>query len=718
MVSISPQDKDKKKEHPLPTLRQDIKIYRGPDDADGSPTYNLYDPVRVQYFQISWTEAIILQNLRPGITLSQLTDRINKTATFKVTPDEVKNFLLDASRLNILATARASEEVLKEAQMRKRNPFVWFIYYYLYFRVPLINPDAFLARTLKYVTPLASRTAITIYTAITMMGLTQLVGRFDEFLHTFTYFFNFEGLFVYAVAIICIKLIHEFAHAYTAKYFGLHVPAMGAAFIVLWPVLYTDVTDGWKLRKRSERLAISFAGIAVELTIAGVATLGWAFSEPGLMQSVFFVVSSTTWISTLLINLNPAMRFDGYYILCDLSGIDNLQMRAFAFTRWQLRKWLLGLDVPAPEELITPKRRYGLVAYSIYTWLYRLTLYTTIAVFIYYKFTKSLGILLFLLEIGIFIIGPIISELRQLSAHYPNIKVNPRLATTMSIVGLLAVWFFMPFPHQEKFAAITAPYKEQVIYIPQDGIVKKIYGKLNAQTTPGQTLIELDSPQLNLTIEKGKSEAEIVKSQISVIELNPNDLSFLPEKESELASLDAKTQGLLYEKNQLMIKANISGTIYDWDNNLRVGETIAKNQIIGRIAPLDKINVVCYVPEILVNDLKIGDDVTFRIGSTFEDIPGKITEISPERAQALIYPQLASINKGPLPVSDEPQKNSHKLVLVESYFPVQISLVKDHTEEPLRIGEVGEIIIEGPWRSNFVTLLQHIQTIFWRESGI
>ena len=711
-------EKTPPKEHPIPPLRQDIKIFRGPDEADGSPTYNLYDPVRAQYFKISWTEATILQHLRGGMTISQLAEEINKTATFQVTPEEVKNFLLEASRLNLLATRRASEDVLKEAEMRKRNPFIWLAFYYLYFRVPLLNPDKFLARTLPYVRPLVSNIALAIYTILALTGLLLLVGRFDDFIHTFTYFFNIQGFVAYAVAIIVVKIIHEFSHAYTAKYYGLHIPTMGVAFIVLWPVLYTDVTDGWKLSKRSERIAISFAGIAAELILAGISTLGWALTEPGLLHSVFFVVASVTWVSTLAINLNPALRYDGYYILCDLTGIDNLQLRSFAFTRWQFRKWLLGLDVPPPEELITPKRKWGLIIYAWYTWIYRIFLYTAIAVLVYFKFTKVLGIILFAVEIAIFLIAPFVSEIRQLKRQYPYLKINPRLITTLTILSLIAVWFVIPLPHQQSFAAITTPKKDQVIYVPEDGIIKKINVKLGDKVSAGQTLIELSSPLLELSISEKEAEAAIIQAQLNVLSLSETERSFYPEKEAELSGVKAKLQGLLYQKEQLIVKAALDGTIYEWDDDLKEGLTLSKNQIIGKLAPLKTFDVMAFVPQTSINDLTKGEDVTFRTGN-FDDYAGKVTDIRQESAPVLLYPQLASINKGPLPVVEEPQKGgTPQLALVESFFPVIVSLDENQEGPPLKIGVTGQVIHEGPWKSLLMSLIDRIRAVFWRESGI
>ena len=471
---------------PLPLLRRDIKIYKGPDERDGSPTYNCLDPVKAQYFKLSWAGMKIIQSLKPGMTLQQLVHAINASSNLKVTPEEIKAFFEDAARNNLLDIHRSSDSILKESERRKMNPIFWVLFHYLYIRVPILNPDHFLARTLHYVRPLVSTPACCIYLILTILGLIFLINRFSEYLDTFTYFFNFQGLLIYASAITIVKIIHEFSHAYVAKFYKLHIPTMGIAFIVLWPVLYTDVTDGWKLSKRSQRLAISVAGICAELVLAGLSTLGWVFSEPGPLQSVFFVVSSATWVSTLFINLNPAMRFDGYYLLSDVAGIDNLQPRSFAFARWQLRKWLLGLNVPPPEEGISTKQGLFMVVYSIYTWIYRITLYTVIAVFVYYKFTKILGIFLFMVEIAFFIIPPFYSEAKQLVRLSPYMTFNIRSVITMTVLGLLAVWFIVPLPHRQSFHAVTVPAQEQIVYAPYDGKIQKLFLSKEIMLNPGK----------------------------------------------------------------------------------------------------------------------------------------------------------------------------------------------------------------------------------------
>jgi len=98
--------------------------------------------------------------------------------------------------------------------------------------------------------------------------------------------------------------------------------ALGIAFLVLMPVLYTDTTGAWRLRSRRERLLIDCAGMMAELGVAAIATLLWVILPDGTLRSVAFILATTSWVMSLAINITPFMRFDGYYVLSDIAGID------------------------------------------------------------------------------------------------------------------------------------------------------------------------------------------------------------------------------------------------------------------------------------------------------------------------------------------------------------------------------------------------------------
>ena len=122
-----------------------------------------------------------------------------------------------------------------------------------------------------------------------------------------------------------MKILHELGHAYAARHFGARVPVIGLAFLVMFPILYTDTTDVWRIQEKRSRTLINGAGITVELCIAAISLLLWAFLPDGIFRSIAFFAATTSWAMSLFVNLNPWMRFDGYYLISDLLGVENLQ---------------------------------------------------------------------------------------------------------------------------------------------------------------------------------------------------------------------------------------------------------------------------------------------------------------------------------------------------------------------------------------------------------
>lgn len=153
------------------------------------------------------------------------------------------------------------------------------------------------------------------------------------------------------------------------------------------PVLYTDTTDSWRLTVRTQRAAIAAAGTVVELSVAMLATFFWNFSPDGIVKSMLFVLATTSWVTGLLINLNPLLRFDGYYVLSDWLGVPNLQSRAFAVGRWKLREWLFAWGDGPPEHM-PPHRQSVLISYAWAVGFYRAIVFLGIAILVYYFFSR------------------------------------------------------------------------------------------------------------------------------------------------------------------------------------------------------------------------------------------------------------------------------------------------------------------------------------------
>jgi putative peptide zinc metalloprotease protein len=697
-------------------FRRDLKIYKGPLEVDGSPTFNIYDPVKGQFYKISWKESLIFRSYRETSTAEELAAKVSSEFPIEITSEDIHHFFSQAYLLGLLNTPHEGQKLYNTHIRSKGSWAGWLIRYYLFLKIPLFHPDRFLTRTLPYFKFLGSKLALLAYIIIIAAGFALLVNRSDQFFSTFSYFFNIEGIILYASMVTCVKCIHEFSHAYTAKNFGLYVPTMGIALLVLWPVLYTDVTEGWKLDSRKDRFLISVAGIAAESVMAGLATMGWVLTSPGLLHSLCFVLASTSWFSTIIINVNPAVRFDGYYILADLWGIDNLMPRAFAYTRWKFHQWLFGIATPCPEDNISTRRSAGFIFFSLYTITYRFFLYTAIALFVYYKFTKILGMFLFSAEVWIFFIMPVVWELSYLYRLRSKISLNFRTLLTIAAFSLISIWFFFPFPHQITFPGVVVPQNKQVIYALESGKITNITAKNGQEVSPGTPLIQIESEPLQLEISKLNRDQEVLKDELLLDTKDPEKENLISHKKGELAENEQKLLALLRRQDRLTLRSEIGGKVIDWDPNLNPGETVYEGEIFGSVADPQQIKLIAFVDETDIDYLKIGQKakVVYQ-GSTLHFIHAKVDSIDRKRTGELIYPSLASTYGGPLAVVPKMRTQAAAFILMGSYY--QVIFLLDDEPPHLMLGEAVSIETQGPWKSYFFEVLKNVYQSVFKESS-
>ena len=63
----------------------------------------------------------------------------------------------------------------------------------------------------------------------------------------------------------------------------------------------------------------------MEIIIGGLAVLVWLNTAPGVVNTLCYYIFAVSVVNTVFINGNPFIRYDGYYLLMDATGIDNLQ---------------------------------------------------------------------------------------------------------------------------------------------------------------------------------------------------------------------------------------------------------------------------------------------------------------------------------------------------------------------------------------------------------
>jgi putative peptide zinc metalloprotease protein len=118
-------------------------------------------------------------------------------------------------------------------------------------------------------------------------------------------------------------VFHELGHAAALRYSGGTPGSLGAGFYLVWPVLYTDVTDSYRLDRRG-RLRTDLGGVYFNVVFLVAAST--AFAITGYAPLLVFI--ALAHIQTLQQFL-PFVRLDGYYVVSDLVGVPNL----FAYLR-------------------------------------------------------------------------------------------------------------------------------------------------------------------------------------------------------------------------------------------------------------------------------------------------------------------------------------------------------------------------------------------------
>ena len=697
----------------IPYLRQDLEIFRGNSREDGSPAWLLYDAVRNKYFTVGLTAFRLIKNWRGGEDIQNFEKKIN-TQGIETTGDEIKSFIgfLQQNNLIIQPQGQGVPYLMQQKNSLKKSWIMNLIHSYLFFKIPLFTPDEWLGRTLHKVKFLGSKKIRNIIYILGFIGLFFVIQQFENFTKTFLYFFSFKGLMIYFITLVFVKCLHELGHAYIAKYHGCRVSAIGIAFLVFFPFLYTDTTDAWRLRNHKDRLLINFAGILTELHLALIATFVWGILPEGGLKSAAFFIATTSWISSIAINVSPFMRFDGYYVFSDWLKAENLQPRSFALAKWKIRETLFGFNHKPPEE-ISPSRRWTFIIYAWSTWVYRFFLFIGIALLVYYFAFKVLGIILFVIEIYWFIMLPIIKEMKQWWMMRSEMKLNKQTFRTISILIIALMILFLPWKSSMKIPAVYISEKYSKIYSPYPAKIKSVFITKDQEVEIGQNLIELYSPGLDKEINSIRRKILLTKTKINRMSGTSGNMDEYLTYNQRLIALRSELSGLTKTKEKLVIKAPNKGKVKDlvslsnemWVSNL--------DQLLG-IVHYGTGNVKAFIKEEQIDRFQENTPAVFIPNDgDHKKIHLISNKLDLSSVNNLPYVALASIHSGPIAIrnftSGEYQYRPETAHYIADFKLVNKSSIK--FELP------GYVHVEGNRYSPFVRFFRNVFSVLIRESG-
>ena len=303
------------------------------------------------------------------------------------TPQEVREFAeeLDAmdfwyrtpQEKNIVLMQKSADERRALQKKKSRYADLSLILF------PAVNPDKFITWLYGY-TRFFYTTWFTLLTLCLFgVGAAITITHWSEIGRDTLEFYNFANktwldvVYFYLIALVALS-IHEMGHGHASKHYGGRIQFMGFALIYLAPAFYTDTTEGEVKATRYQRMIISLAGVWIELIFYCIIALIWVDTPPyTLVHDGCYVFMLITGISAVLLNWNPLIKLDGYYILTEILGIVDLKEDSTAFVSgWVKRNiWRLPVEVP----YVPKRRRLGYAVYAILSGLYSYTILYVVA---------------------------------------------------------------------------------------------------------------------------------------------------------------------------------------------------------------------------------------------------------------------------------------------------------------------------------------------------
>ena len=677
------------------TLRSELKFdTRWEGDT---PVVVIEDPVRSKYFQIGEKEYRFIGLIDGQRTARDIIDLLTTSKEFpnkRVATElaiEVSQWLVQTNLTYGKDLDNGQRLNDQSDKINRQKIMAWINPISCKFRI--FNPNQLLAKAQPCFQWVFSIWFFIVWCVTGLYATVQLYQHWDQFSIASTGILAGFSWFWLLVIWVLLKLIHELAHGITCRKYGGEVPEAGILFILFTPMAYVNVTSMWRFTNRWHRMAVSSAGMYVELFISFIAVITWTKTS-GVTADIAFNVFIMSSLTTILFNANPLMRFDGYFLLSDLLNIPNLYSKG---TKWFGDRTLsLLFGLPTTANLCKSKELRKVAIYGCLAFFWKISISLSLIIGAGVLF-DGLGLIFSMLGVTLWFGVPIYRTLKLLFLQNSQRSISLlRTALSLGILTSLGILLFttLKAPAIKSAPAIVQFSEETNLRTDTAGFIQNILVNDGQRVQKGQLLVVLENPEvrneaneLSRMIEESEIQYRIYRKQ--------NEKSLALAEQTKQKELKEQLEEKAKAVSGLKISAPFDGFIFQRNLTNRLGSFVHRGDEILTIAPFNTKEVVVSIDQ---SDL---ESIHKNVGNPIKIImPGlplfqsKLSRINPRASTIATHPSLCAHADGPLPVrpiNSDTNTQAPDFELLSPRFNAFIEL-KETQSSRLRSGQRGRAI--------------------------
>ncbi len=559
----------------------------------------LRDTLSNDWFRVSLAAYQFLARLTLQVTVEEAwQDSLQAQGELALTQEDVVQLLGQLNLSNLLVYDRTPSAVslFERYRTRRRQEIKALLMGFLAIKIPLWDPDTWLQRQLPVARWVFGPVGLLFYAFILVAGVTAVLSQTDRLFDQAANVLAPDNLFLLYVGFVLAKLVHEIGHAAMCKHHGGEVHTVGVMLLLFAPLPYVDASSAWGFRSHWHRFQVGAAGMLSEFAVAAAAALVWTQTAPGTLNAVAYNVMFVASISSLLFNLNPLLRFDGYHMLVDLLQVPNLYQRAREQLKFLSEYFLFGLSSARPaasnrrEAVLLPLYGIGSLIYWVFLMLF-------ISVFVANRY----------LEVGLAMVALLLvtSVLMPLGKFLQFLFASPRLAQHRTRAfavtgGLLGVFLLLTGVWQSpEYVRVDGVLQAQTyaqVNAGSSGVLASRGAELGDRVSAGQILLNLRNP--SLVLERTAAERELTGLRWQAQRATASGQVELKPIQEQIRALTAKLALIDTRLAALTVRAPASGIWVGGEFAAEAGQWVKRGQSLGQIVNPDAWTFVGVLPQV------------------------------------------------------------------------------------------------------------------------